>query len=566
MQTTKRWHYILLLCLLMLALVSAASAQPTVVTAEAVGQANLRAMPDVNAALLGQIQAGTRYPVLGRSEFYPWLLLGDPATNQPIGWVFQDLVTISGNIGLVALSTLEVGSPPPLPSPTLGSSSPMPTGTLTLIGVALPTATPTSANAIVGLVTGDINIRYGPGIDFPRIGFARAGATFEIVAWHTQFPWVQIRYADAPNGFGWVAKDLLDIQGDLFSLPSLSQTRFDLPTLTPTAPAVQASNLLASAPVSISPQFQALGNQLWNMILEAGFEPGTSRLGGLFLMDLQTREAITFGNEVAFSGMSLNKIPILADLYSTLNNPPNEALAIQIANMMLCSENSASNNLLTTLGNGDPLQGAQAVTTFMRQLGLGDTFIVAPFLIDPRATPAPVVAPTTSVDQVSASPDYSNQLTVDEMGWLLTSIYQCAYQDDSPLLTNLPGAFDSRECRQMIDLMSSNNLAEPLLMSAGVPENTRVAHKHGWTADTHGDAGIVFTPGGDYVLVVVLHSPTWLDFSESFPLITEISRTVYNYYNPASPMETTREPYIVPVEECRVADNPIIDLLTSVSG
>jgi hypothetical protein len=102
-------------------------------------------------------------------------------------------------------------------------------------------------------------------------------------------------------------------------------------------------------------------------------------------------------------------------------------------------------------------------------------------------------------------------------------------------------------------------------MSAGVPADTRVAHKHGWTADTHGNAGIVFSPGGDYVLVVALHNPTWLDFSESFPLITEISRAVYNYFNPTAPVETDREPYIVNVEDCKVAGTSIIDDLTSLN-
>ena len=100
-------------------------------------------------------------------------------------------------------------------------------------------------------------------------------------------------------------------------------------------------------------------------------------------------------------------------------------------------------------------------------------------------------------------------------------------------------------------------------MSAGVTAQTRVAHKHGWTPDTHGNAGIVFTPGGDFALVVALHNPTWLDFSESFPLITEISRTIYNYYNPATPVVTDRVPYIVPVEDCKVVGSAIVNELIS---
>lgn len=543
--------------------------QDASVSAEAQVRANLRAATDVNSALLREIVAGTPYPVIGRSEFYPWLLLGDPSTLQPIGWVFQDLMTIYGNVNTVTYSTLIVSNT--LPTPTFSPALTLtPIETFQLQGVALPTTTPGLAteaptSGVTGLVTGEINIRFGPGVDYPRIGVARAGETYEITARHTQLPWLQIRYAGAPNGYGWVANDLMEIQGDVSSVPAISQTAFNLPTLTPTLSAVQGSNLLETTPVAISSAFQALGDQLWGMTLQANFAPETSRLAALFLMDLKTGEAITFGNEIAFSGMSLNKIAILADLYSTLNAPPNIDVAVDIANMMVCSENSASNALLTYLGNGNPYEGAQSVTTFMRELGLGNTFMVAPFLIDPNATVEPVTAPTTKADQVRAEPDYSNQLTVDNMGWLLSGMYQCAVDGGGPLTAAMPGAYTQGECRQMLDVMSENNLGEPLLMSAGVPAQTRVAHKHGWTADTHGNAGIVFSPGGDYVLVVALHNPTWLDFSESFPLITEISRTVYNYFNPDAPAETNREANIVEVSECNVASMPIIDELTSVN-
>jgi hypothetical protein len=559
------WCVLVIICLFP-ALVSG---QDTGVSAEAQVRANLRATADVNSALLGEIVYGTRYSVIGRSEFYPWLLLANPTNQQPLGWVFQDLVTIYGNVNVVPVSSLTVSSSQP--TPTFAPPSTLAaTETFQLVGVALPTATLAPAtvppsSGVTGLVTGEINIRFGPGIDYPRIGVARAGETYEITARHTQLPWVQIRYPSAPNGFGWVANDLMEIQGDIYSVPAISQLNFDLPTLTPTPPAVLASTLFETTPVPISPQFQSLGDQLWGMMLQANFAPETSRLAALFLMNLKTGEAITFGNEIAFSGMSLNKIAILADLYSNLNTPPNTELAVDIANMMVCSENSASNALLSYMGNGNAYQGAAAVTNFMQKLGLGNTYIIAPFLVDPNATPEAVRAPTTNADQVRAQPDYSNQMTVDDLGWLLSGMYQCAANGSGPLMAAMPDAYTQGECRQMLDVMSDNNLSEPLLMSAGVPADTRVAHKHGWTADTHGNAGIVFSPGGDYVLVVALHNPTWLDFSESFPLITEISRTVYNYFNPTAPAETDREPNIVNVEDCNIAGTPIIDELTSIN-
>jgi uncharacterized protein YraI len=560
--------FLVLLVLVLWALPGVVSGQGEV-TAEAIGQANLRANTDVNSTLLGQISAGTRYPVIGRSEYYPWVLLADPTSGQPLGWVFNDLMTIYGALNAVPFSALVLDgvpvaptAPPVLqPSPTPVSSDPQ------AVGAALPTPTlpPTPLPGVVALIKGEINIRFGPGADYPRIGVAQEGEQYPITGRHTQFPWIQIRYPSAPNGVGWIAVELVDVQGDLNSVPPISQTRFDLPTLTPTPQAVVASSLMSATSVPISPAFQALGDELWTMMLTAGFEPETSRLAALFLMNLKTGEAITSDSQIAFSGMSLNKIAILSALYSTLTAPPDLETAIDIANMMVCSENSASNALLARLGGGDPYQGGQAVTAFMSRIGLGNTFIVAPFLTDPNATPMPVVAPTTQADQVRAAPDYSNQMTVDELGWLLAGVYQCAFNNGGPLMSAAPNEFDQRECRQMLDVMSSNNMGQPLLMSAGVPASIRVAHKHGWTADTHGNAGIVFTPGGDYVLVMALHNPTWLDFNESFPLISEMSRTVYNTFNPDQPLAEDRAPNIVEVKDCLVSGTPIIDELTSLN-
>lgn len=549
---TKYWKPLLVLCgvFILLALWSPLAAQqPTGVYAQAVGTANLRSRPDVNADLIGGIQTGTWYPILGRNQFYPWLLLGDTVTFQPIGWVFQDLVTIQGNLNVVPFSEVVVGAPTPTPPPPTGTLEPS-------TGTPIPSPTATLQGQVIGVSKGEINIRYGPGIEYPRLGIAHAGDSFTITAYHTLFPWVQVRYANSPNGFGWVANDLLDIQGDVFSLPAVSTTQFDLPTLTPTPIVVEASALLGSTPVPISPQFQALGSQLWNMILAAGFEPDTSRVGALFLLDLQTGEAVTFGNNLAFSGMSINKIPVLTELFNVLDAPPDANLARTLGNMMICSENTATNGVLNFLGNGDEYKGAQEVTTFLEQIGIKNTFIVAPYLIPGVSTPQPVRQPTTTVDQISTSPDYSNQMTVDDMGELLGGIYQCAY-DDSGALT-ATGHFTRQECRKMLYLMSSNRIGA--LIEAGVPKDTRVAHKHGWINDTHGDAGIVFTPGGNYVLVMALHNPTWLDFTESFPLIAEVSRTVYNYYNPTAPMAAIRRD---PVSETCDLPSDLIDNLMS---
>ncbi len=92
--------------------------------------------------------------------------------------------------------------------------------------------------------------------------------------------------------------------------------------------------------------------------------------------------------------------------------------------------------------------------------------------------------------------------------------------------------------------MSGNRIDR--LIELGVPPGTRVAHKNGWWFETSADAGIVFSPGGDYVLVVY----TWerdtdgnnLPTIASWELIEEISRLVYNAFNPDAALLQPRQP------------------------
>ena len=562
---------LILLTLFLLSVAMASLAQTnTGVSAQALGQANLRANDDVNSDLVGAIEAGINYPVVGRSQFFPWLLLGEPDTFTPKGWVYETLVSVNGNINVVPFSDLILNQPTPFPIATAvpdqtQSIDALPSPTLGGISITA-TATPTiSVFSVTGIVTGEVNVRYGPGVEYPRVYFAQAGERFEITGYHTQFPWVRVAFSGVPNNQAWIAIDLLDIQGNVFDTQAVTQARLTLPPLSPTPSVISASNLPGQEPVPLSTGFQVLGNSLWTYVLSNGFDPETSRFGALFVMDLQTGEALTFGDEFAFSGTSVNKVAILAKLYEVLDTPPTIELATDIANTMICSENVATNRLLSVIGGGDDYLGSEAVTDFYTQLGLNRSFLTAPFTTigTPEPPPRPILLPETTADQEKAQPDRTNQITVSDMGSLMAGMYECAYKDDGILVETFGDAIQPRECRQMLHVMSNNTV--DALLKAGVPADIRVAHKHGWIDDTHGNAAVFFTPGGDYVIAMMLHQPEWLNFQESLPIIAEVSRQVYNYFNPTEPQQVIRDGFIPETDSCNYAGDPLTaDLMQSV--
>ena len=550
-----------LVVILMLLAAGLALAQPqsSGVYAEAIGQANLRADHSIEAALIGEIRAGTRYPVLGRSAGFPWLLLGERDSDQPKGWVYEELVAVIGNINAVPLTELVVERAQATPIVTIVENA-TETATPTAI-TAISTPTP-SQFGVSGIVTGEVNIRYGPGVEYPRVGVAFAGDQFAVTAYHTLYPWLRIRYDAAAGGQAWIARDLLETSGNIFNTPAISQTRFTLPPLTPTPVAVRASGINGEQALPLSAGLLNLANELWRLFLEAGFDPQTSRFGALFVLDLASGEAFTFGDDFAFSGTSLNKVAILAKLYQRLDTPPPIDTATDILNTMICSENAATNRLLSLIGDGNAYVGAEAVTAFLTQIGLSRSFLTAPFTTfgTPEAPPHPVLLPQTDADQIKADADLSNQLTVSEIGSLLANVYQCAYGDGGTLVQNFAEAVDARECRQMLHVMSNNTV--DALLKSGVPADTRVAHKHGWIPDTHGNAALFYTAGGDYVVSMMLFQPEWLNFQESLPLFSEVSRRIYNYYNPEQPQASGREWNIPDVNSCNYFGHPLVaDLL-----
>jgi beta-lactamase class A len=117
------------------------------------------------------------------------------------------------------------------------------------------------------------------------------------------------------------------------------------------------------------------------------------------------------------------------------------------------------------------------------------------------------------------------------MGLLLVMIHQCT-TGGGALMAALPGAFSAEECQEMVRLLARNQVG-PIFIAGGSPGGV-VAHKHGWDTvplTNVGDAALVFTPGGDYALVMYANQPETISYDDANRLLISMSRAVYNFYN-----------------------------------
>lgn len=248
--------------------------------------------------------------------------------------------------------------------------------------------------------------------------------------------------------------------------------------------------------------------------------------------------------DIAYASTSTMKIPIMVEFfnYLTWEPTPESDDYKNVFETMVVSGNDSANIMLQKIGGGAfadsgfrefRLRGAEIVTSSMQRLGLENTFIVSHYDDDedPVYYSTPAREAARSGDCVNTRPDPYMQTTTKDLGILLDMIYQCAEFNGGGLLAAYPDGINQQDCQFMVELMSQN--FDGVLIRAGLPEGTTLAHKHGWATDTHGDAGIVYSPGGDYVLVVFLWADTtWLEAGISFPLIEGISKTAFNFFNP----------------------------------
>jgi beta-lactamase class A len=250
---------------------------------------------------------------------------------------------------------------------------------------------------------------------------------------------------------------------------------------------------------------------------------------GIFVKDLQTGDELEINADVAFSGLSVLKIAILEETYRALDLPPDPEMTDWLSDTMgVTSSNFKANLLLRdVIGDGDGYLGAENLNASMHHLGLKNTFIAAPY---DEETSLTIATPANSRTDIATEPDPYMQTTPLDIGLLLEMIHQCS-QGGGALMVAYPGNLTVEECSQMIEWMGTNRIDS--LIEAGVPVGITVAHKHGFSGDTHGDAALVLSPGGDFVLVVFLHRPQWLEWDESAPLIADIATVTYNYFNPA---------------------------------
>ncbi|HEX7973349.1 MAG TPA: serine hydrolase [Anaerolineales bacterium] len=268
---------------------------------------------------------------------------------------------------------------------------------------------------------------------------------------------------------------------------------------------------------------------------------GFDGVAGIYLLDLQTAQELHFAVEngqdlpvqpdIAFTASSIMKIPILVSVFNHLNGDPDAETIKLMSDMIDKSGNEAADWLMDRVIG--PKKAPLAVSQDMKAIGLDNTFLAGYFSLGSPQL-ATFVTPANSRRDINTNPDPYSQTTPSDIGMLLEDLYQCAERGGGALPAVFPGKIDQVKCQKIVDYLIANKL--PALLTAGLPEGTQIAHKHGWVStngiiNTIGDAGIIYSPGGAYIMSVFLYHPQQLVWEPASTLVAELSRAAYNYFN-----------------------------------
>lgn len=264
---------------------------------------------------------------------------------------------------------------------------------------------------------------------------------------------------------------------------------------------------------------------------------------GFYMMDLQSGQEIHFAinnnqeiavePDIAFTASSTIKIPIVASYLINQGSDLDTATADAISRTLGKSDNSATDLVLKRI---DEANGPLIVTSNMEALGLESTFLGGMFYLGAPNLLPNRITPGNSRTDIFMERDAYSQTTPAEMGILLADIYHCAQNSGGALIAAFPDKASPSTCQLLIDFMAQDKLGS--LIQGGVPDGTLVPHKHGYVTSPQdgyvhdiSDVGIVYSPGGNFVLSMYTYHPVQNIWDVTNPLFVDLTKATYNYFN-----------------------------------
>lgn len=223
--------------------------------------------------------------------------------------------------------------------------------------------------------------------------------------------------------------------------------------------------------------------------------PGTA---GAYVEDLRTGAGAAWNARARFPAASTLKLAIAVQVLRALGGRPPAAgtrVAQLMDAMLIRSDNVAANEMLAVVGGGSVVDG------MLRTIGLTDTEMFGGYLPGTASGRKPGI-PIRDTSQPSFG--FGKYTTAWDLARLIRYV-DLGAAGKGPLALRFP-SFTSADARYL--LYELGHVQEPGRLGRFLPYGIRVAHKAGWISTARHDNGLVFFPGGSFVVTVMTWRPS----------------------------------------------------------
>lgn len=260
--------------------------------------------------------------------------------------------------------------------------------------------------------------------------------------------------------------------------------------------------------------------------LSQEFEVATGGVASVYVMSLETGEEASYNPRVPMTSLGVINVAGMLELARQ------ERLGVEHTDLLeqAATENDVDvfNLLLEELKRPNEettFNAAIRLTNMLQTLGLVNSYVGCPVDAGTPCQEYATMANSEPNSRIEPSPYF--QTTAEDTTLLLSMIYDCTF--DGGTLRVLYDSITAGECFTIIEAMKKNKTVSQI--EQGIPRFVQLAHRHAWLSDTYSDAGIVYSPAGDYIIVEYTHKPDFLDWEDSSTLMADLSRSTYNYFN-----------------------------------
>ena len=250
-----------------------------------------------------------------------------------------------------------------------------------------------------------------------------------------------------------------------------------------------------------------------------GLARGFTGVCGIYVQNLRSGAGAAWNARAEFPAASTLKVAIAIQVLIAYRGRPPQGSQLDrlLRRMLVPSFDKPANELLTWLG-GSTSGGAAKVNATLDALGLWNTEMYGGYIVPAARRPIPL--------GVTEQPSFiGKRTTAWDFGRLLTYLHHAA--DGQGLLARrFRGSFVPADARFVLYLISH---AHPNWLGRYLPGGTPTAHKPGWITRARHDAGLVYTPNGVFLVVVLTWNGRGVGVSSEV-LAGRVARAAYDRF------------------------------------